>query len=222
MRHFLAASLWAFATACAAPAVQRPVHLDPSNPDAPEANPVALPTALRPAAASTSPNVTEEDVAANEHSSHGAVPGAPTRSDGEMGSGSSHRGQLESEVEGETPIFECPMHPEVRQNEPGRCPKCGMKLVPKKGQSAGHEHHRGPEQKQAPARSKKSGSRDAGAVIYVCPMHPEVTDTKPSQCPKCGMKLVPSEPDEQGQAPSAPAGVPREQHHGHGADGGHP
>lgn len=27
-------------------------------------------------------------------------------------------------------IYTCPMHPEVRQNKPGNCPKCGMKLVP--------------------------------------------------------------------------------------------
>lgn len=26
----------------------------------------------------------------------------------------------------------CPMHPEVRQDKPGRCPKCGMNLVPAK------------------------------------------------------------------------------------------
>jgi hypothetical protein len=24
----------------------------------------------------------------------------------------------------------CPMHPEVRQPEPGKCPKCGMELLP--------------------------------------------------------------------------------------------
>lgn len=28
---------------------------------------------------------------------------------------------------------------------------------------------------------------------YSCPMHPEVTDTKPSRCPKCGMFLTPGE-----------------------------
>lgn len=27
--------------------------------------------------------------------------------------------------------------------------------------------------------------------VYTCPMHPEVTDTKPGRCPKCKMKLVP-------------------------------
>ena len=26
-------------------------------------------------------------------------------------------------------IYTCPMHPEVRQNEPGKCPICGMTLV---------------------------------------------------------------------------------------------
>ncbi len=29
------------------------------------------------------------------------------------------------------------------------------------------------------------------ASVYTCPMHPEVTDDKPSRCPKCKMKLVP-------------------------------
>jgi len=28
--------------------------------------------------------------------------------------------------------YSCPMHPEVKQDEPGRCPECGMKLVEKK------------------------------------------------------------------------------------------
>lgn len=28
--------------------------------------------------------------------------------------------------------YTCPMHPEVVTNAPGKCPKCGMELVPKK------------------------------------------------------------------------------------------
>jgi hypothetical protein len=27
-------------------------------------------------------------------------------------------------------VYTCPMHPEVRQNHPGACPKCGMALEP--------------------------------------------------------------------------------------------
>lgn len=30
----------------------------------------------------------------------------------------------------------------------------------------------------------------AQAVVYTCPMHPEVTSDKPGSCPKCGMTLV--------------------------------
>jgi hypothetical protein len=40
-------------------------------------------------------------------------------------------------------IYTCPMHPEVRQDRPGKCPKCGMKLVPEAkppaaGEQGGH------------------------------------------------------------------------------------
>ena len=28
------------------------------------------------------------------------------------------------------------------------------------------------------------------AVVYTCPMHPEVISDKPGKCPKCGMTLV--------------------------------
>jgi hypothetical protein len=30
------------------------------------------------------------------------------------------------------------------------------------------------------------------AVLYTCPMHPEVISSTPGKCPKCGMKLVPA------------------------------
>ncbi|BBL80351.1 hypothetical protein RxyAA322_22050 [Rubrobacter xylanophilus] len=40
--------------------------------------------------------------------------------------------------------YTCPMHPEVVQDEPGTCPKCGMDLVPREAQQeqdGGHEDH---------------------------------------------------------------------------------
>ena len=49
------------------------------------------------------------------------------------------------------------------------------------------------------------------AATYVCPMHPEVTDTKASKCPKCGMTLV---------AKAAPETNETAMHHEHGGDGG--
>jgi len=37
------------------------------------------------------------------------------------------------------------------------------------------------------------GEDSAPSSSFACPMHPEVTDTAASTCPKCGMKLVPVE-----------------------------
>src|SRR3990167_293191 len=38
-------------------------------------------------------------------------------------------------------IYTCPMHPEVRQSEPGRCPGCGMELIAKRrGAETAKEH----------------------------------------------------------------------------------
>jgi FtsP/CotA-like multicopper oxidase with cupredoxin domain/cation diffusion facilitator CzcD-associated flavoprotein CzcO len=65
--------------------------------------------------------------------------------------------------EGVDVVYVCPMHPEVRSEEPGSCPKCGMKLL----------------------------AQAAEETIYACPMHPDVTSEKPDRCPECGMKLVP-------------------------------
>jgi FtsP/CotA-like multicopper oxidase with cupredoxin domain len=37
------------------------------------------------------------------------------------------------------------------------------------------------------------GDADTPPTSYACPMHPEVTSSEPGTCPKCGMKLVPSD-----------------------------
>src|SRR5260370_22242205 len=38
-------------------------------------------------------------------------------------------------------------------------------------------------------RSQTQRAQQTKAKRYACPMHPEVTSTKPGKCPKCGMKL---------------------------------
>jgi FtsP/CotA-like multicopper oxidase with cupredoxin domain len=66
---------------------------------------------------------------------------------------------------GASVAYACPMHPEVISDEPGQCPKCGMKLL----------------------------ATAVAPIAYACPMHPEVTSDQPDRCPKCGMKLVPAQ-----------------------------
>jgi len=44
-------------------------------------------------------------------------------------------------VKQSTVKYTCTHHPEVIKDEPGKCPKCGMDLVEKKGKSTGVSHH---------------------------------------------------------------------------------
>jgi Cu+-exporting ATPase len=71
--------------------------------------------------------------------------------------------------------FTCPMHPEVEQQGPGDCPKCGMALEP--------QHAAGPTTR----------------TRYTCPMHPEIVQDGPGSCPKCGMALEPMTVTDEGE-----------------------
>ena len=33
-------------------------------------------------------------------------------------------------IQNDQQTYVCPMHPEVRQSNPGKCPQCGMALLP--------------------------------------------------------------------------------------------
>jgi len=69
------------------------------------------------------------------------------------------------EVPNKTGTYTCPMHPEIQQDHPGDCPKCGMAL----------------ESLTPPSSQSKTE--------YTCPMHPEIVQDGPGDCPKCGMAL---------------------------------
>jgi Cu+-exporting ATPase len=62
-------------------------------------------------------------------------------------------------------IYTCPMHPEVRHDGPGPCPKCGMALEPSQ---------------TAPATARAQ---------WTCPMHTQIVRDAPGSCPICGMAL---------------------------------
>jgi len=46
--------------------------------------------------------------------------------------------------------YTCPMHPEIVEDEPGNCPKCGMTLVPREIAASGHAGHAMPDQEHEP------------------------------------------------------------------------
>lgn len=85
--------------------------------------------------------------------------------------------------------YTCPMHPEVIKHAPGKCPNCGMHLLPlkEKGQ---HEHSHGSHQHHENHQHKSTvpSSQDK----YYCPMHCEGDKkyAEPGNCPVCGMHLV--------------------------------
>ena len=58
-----------------------------------------------------------------------------------------------------------------------------------------------------------------GAVVYACPMHPEVTSDQPGRCPKCGMKLLVTPAAGHDPAATPPAQEPTQDHRHGTADG---
>ena len=101
-----------------------------------------------------------------------------------------------------TVVYGCPMDPEVIATWAGKCPKCGMKLLALKPETA-------------------------RPTAYVCPMHPEVAASGAGTCPDCGMALRPthdgtdtSASEEASASTDAEAAMADHAHHGagHGHD----
>lgn len=95
-----------------------------------------------------------------EHAGHTATDNAPSES-----------------ATNTTPIYICPMpeHVAIEYDHPGKCPLCGMTLVPV-------------------SQELLTKIQPGGTVeTYTCPMpeHSDVRSDKPGKCPKCGMTLIP-------------------------------
>lgn len=86
--------------------------------------------------------------------------------------------------------YTCPMHPEVVRDGPGKCPKCGMNLVPVKKPERETEIHPDHEQHHVHSISETKLGDEEGE--YYCPMLCESDKkySKPGNCPVCGMHLV--------------------------------
>jgi FtsP/CotA-like multicopper oxidase with cupredoxin domain len=95
----------------------------------------------------------------------------------------------------DTGVYACPMHPEIVASWAGKCPKCGMKLMPAQSES------------EAP-------------TAFACPMHAEITATSATTCPKCGMTLratgIGVAADGDDVSPSSGADEGHHEHHGGG------
>lgn len=81
------------------------------------------------------------------------------------------------ESQPEQTVWVCPMpeHVSIEYDHPGKCPICGMALVPV-------------------GRSLLEKIQPGGKVLYyTCPMpeHSDVHSDKPGKCPHCGMTLIP-------------------------------
>jgi rubrerythrin len=68
-----------------------------------------------------------------------------------------------------------PEHVSLEYNHPGKCPLCGMVLVPVTAEVL--------------ARIQPGGRLE----YYTCPMpeHSDVHEERPGKCPRCGMTLIP-------------------------------
>jgi len=80
--------------------------------------------------------------------------------------------------------YTCVMHPEVVQDHPGKCPKCGMELVPvkkkKKHRTSNTEHPTSKlETVNSPSREQKHHHEGQGQMMHEIKMQSSVNLTDP-------------------------------------------
>ena len=100
------------------------------------------------------------------------------------------------QAERQIKAWHCPMHPQIVRDKPGKCPICGMDLVPVYEEAA-----------PAPAAAAPApGAKKERKIKYwVSPMDPGYVRDKPGKAP-CGMDMVPVYEEEGGEA-AAPGAI---------------
>ncbi len=141
-------------------------------------------------------------------------------------------------------VYTCTMHPDVTSDKPGKCPKCGMKLVPttevehgKKAEALWHQQHSG----SVSATPVAPATKPTASALRLLPGHPPLTgedvadylrlvaaEGAPSStatsaaCGGCGMSAKamaagePCEHSADADAAAAPAGGATRPAHTHG------
>jgi Cu(I)/Ag(I) efflux system membrane fusion protein/cobalt-zinc-cadmium efflux system membrane fusion protein len=100
--------------------------------------------------------------------------------------------------ESQTKYWRCPMHPEIVREASGKCPKCGMDLVPVQTEGAPVPAVPAPGAPAAPPKARK-------VKYWVSPMDPGYVRDKPGKAP-CGMDMVPVYEEAAGEA-EAPGAI---------------
>ncbi|MET0388821.1 MAG: heavy metal-binding domain-containing protein [Polyangiales bacterium] len=146
----VSASVWLLMlSACVASALPDEPARSPASPNAqtPALRPIATSLHEDPLAAPLAPEQVGpgqgHDGDAHQHGAHQHHAPPPSAAAAPVSSPPAADGGTPPEAT----EYVCPMDPDVRQSQPGRCPRCGMRLVPrpiaekKSRVESTHEHH---------------------------------------------------------------------------------
>lgn len=186
-------------TGCGEPSRVEVPATHPANPDAaaapiPPRSTVLTPTAGAAGSTGTTEPASPASAAHGHHHGHDGSAGA-SGAGHESASAAGDAHAMDPAQAGDR--YTCPMHPDITESHPGKCPTCGMALKKKEvaadqpgnpdQPSAAHDTDHATAA-PAPTEAKPAPTPDAGDR-YTCSMHPEIIQSEPGKCPKCGMKL---------------------------------
>jgi len=106
-----------------------------------------------------------------------------------------------------TVLYTCTMHPDIKMDKAGKCPKCNMELslskkedmkaavtksytCPVHADVISANSGKCPQCGKNLSLSKKEQMKTEVMKTYCCSMHSDVTSDKPGKCPKCGMDFT--------------------------------